>query len=70
MKTTFCLLALVAVATALALPSQQDNAMSCLMCEVGVRAAENPADREAHTVEDVSSQTVRLVIIVNMILEI
>lgn len=44
--------------------------MSCLMCEVGVRAAENPADREAHTVEDVSSQTVRLVIIVNMILEI
>uniref|UniRef100_A0A1I7TW85 Saposin B-type domain-containing protein n=1 Tax=Caenorhabditis tropicalis TaxID=1561998 RepID=A0A1I7TW85_9PELO len=52
MKTLFCLLALVAVAASFAALPQQDSAMNCLLCEVAVRVAENPADREAHTVED------------------
>ncbi|CAI2357428.1 unnamed protein product [Caenorhabditis sp. 36 PRJEB53466] len=52
MKTLFCLLALVAVSASLVLPAQQRNGVNCLLCEAGVRAAEDPADREAHTVED------------------
>lgn len=54
MKNLLCLFALIAVGSALVLPIQQDNGLNCLMCEVGVRAAEDPADREAHTVENVS----------------
>ncbi|CAL2050589.1 CBN-SPP-14 protein [Caenorhabditis brenneri] len=52
MKTLLCLFALVAVSVAFVARPLEDSALNCLMCEVGVRAAENPADREAHTVED------------------
>ncbi|CAB3399529.1 unnamed protein product [Caenorhabditis bovis] len=51
MRTLLCIFALVALASCIVLPRQQDNAMGCLMCEIAVKAAENPADRDAKAVE-------------------
>ncbi|CAI5455338.1 unnamed protein product [Caenorhabditis angaria] len=51
MKTTLVLLALVAVAASAVIPAQQLNSANCLMCELVVKLAENPADREAHIIE-------------------
>uniref|UniRef100_A0A8R1EG96 Saposin B-type domain-containing protein n=1 Tax=Caenorhabditis japonica TaxID=281687 RepID=A0A8R1EG96_CAEJA len=52
MKTLLCLAVLVSVVASFALPQLKSGSVSCLMCEVAVRAAENPTDREAHTVEN------------------
>ncbi|CAD6193126.1 unnamed protein product [Caenorhabditis auriculariae] len=52
MKTLLCLFALIAVSTALVLPPLKTSAIGCLMCEIVVKVAEDPADRDAHVVEN------------------